>query len=112
MSVSTEKQHQFAVMLARLILWAHDNGHIVTMGEAFRTPTEAAANAAKGTGILRSLHCDRLACDLNLIVDGVYQKKSEAYTALGEYWETELGGAWGGRWGDGNHFSLAHEGRK
>jgi len=30
---------------------------------------------------------------------------------LGLYWES-IGGSWGGRFGDGNHFSLEHEGRR
>jgi len=30
---------------------------------------------------------------------------------LGEYWEG-MGGSWGGRFSDGNHFSLTHNGVK
>lgn len=30
---------------------------------------------------------------------------------IGEYWES-IGGAWGGRFNDGNHYSLGHGGRK
>jgi hypothetical protein len=33
--------------------------------------------------------------------------KAEAYKPLGIKWEL-LGGTWGGRFNDGNHFSLAH----
>ena len=34
-----------------------------------------------------------------------------AYVALGEYWES-LGGSWGGRFKDANHFSIEHDGYK
>jgi len=30
---------------------------------------------------------------------------------LGEYWES-IGGSWGGRFGDGNHYSLKYKGRR
>ena len=49
--------------------------------------------------------------NLNLFVDGVWLQSTEAHRELGEWWES-VGGSWGGRFGDGNHYSLAHEGRK
>jgi hypothetical protein len=65
-----------------------------------------------GSGIRESLHCERLAIDLMLFINGVYQTQTEAYRPLGEKWES-LGGTWGGRFStpDGDHFSIAHEGR-
>ncbi|MHC9057792.1 M15 family metallopeptidase [Pantoea sp. y20] len=108
----SEKQQLFAVMIANLILWASDKGLRVTFGEAYRTPEQARLNAGSGKGIANSLHTQRLAVDLNLFINGVYQEKSEAYLPLGEYWESQ-GGSWGGRFKsrpDGNHFSLEHNG--
>ncbi|HBM2908086.1 TPA: M15 family metallopeptidase [Klebsiella michiganensis] len=107
----SEKQAVFAVMVARLILWADEHGFRVTFGEAYRTPEQAALNAKKGSGIANSLHTQRLAVDLNLFVNGEYQTHSGAYLPLGEFWES-IGGSWGGRFKkpDGNHFSLEHNG--
>lgn len=96
--------------MAKLLTWCNRrerNEH-----EAYRTPEQAKLNAQKGSGIANSLHCQRLAVDFNLFINGEYQTRTEAYRELGEYWES-LGGAWGGRFKnrpDGNHFSLEHDG--
>jgi hypothetical protein len=113
-----EKQSRFAVLVAQLILEAQRLGYQVTFGEAYRSPEEAARLAHAGLGIARSLHTDRLAIDLNLFVDGVYQTATSAYGELGAWWEAqsddEVVCAWGGRFAraDGNHFSIAHGGRR
>lgn len=106
-----QKQSRFASMVALLINKAFEMGYEVTLGEAYRSEWEAARLAKEGLGIKRSLHCDRLAVDLNLFKDGVYLATTEAHRPLGLWWES-IGGAWGGRFNDGNHYSLAHEGRK
>lgn len=98
-------------MVARLIIRAEEMGYAVTLGEAWRSPQEAARLAGTGAGVKKSLHCDRLAIDLNLFRGGVWLQDSALHAPLGEVWES-MGGAWGGRFGDGNHYSLAHEGRK
>jgi hypothetical protein len=55
-----------------------------------------------------SLHYSGCAGDPLLYKDGVYQPKTETYQPLGEYWESlDPNCKWGGRWGDGNHFSYA-----
>lgn len=107
----SEKQQLFTKLIAQLILWADEKGLRLTFGEAYRTPEQAALNAKSGKGIANSLHTQRLAVDLNLFKNGVYQTDSAAYKELGLYWES-LGGAWGGRFSrpDGNHFSLEHNG--
>jgi hypothetical protein len=115
MSLS-EKQQQFAILVAKLILWADEQGYAVTFGEAYRTPEQAALNAKKGSGIANSLHTVRLAVDLNLFKDGLYQTSSEAYKPLGDYWKSLhpdccFGGDFKPR-ADGNHFSLQHNGVK
>lgn len=106
-----EKQAKFAGMVARLIMQAEAMGYAVTLGEAWRSDAEAARLKAEGRGVRRSLHCERLAIDINLFRGGVWLQSSEQHKALGEWWES-IGGAWGGRFGDGNHYSLEHEGRK
>jgi len=108
-----QKQSRFARMVVDLLERATELSYEYTLGEAYRPPETAALYAKQGKGIARSLHCDRLAIDICLFKDGLYLTKSEQYKELGEAWE-EMGGAWGGRFGrpDGNHFSLAHGGRK
>lgn len=106
-----EKQRLFTKMLGDLIRFAYEHGYELTVGEAYRTPEQAALNAAKGTGIAKSLHTDRLAIDLNLFKDGKYLPDSADHEPLGVFWES-IGGSWGGRFKDGNHYSLSHEGRK
>lgn len=107
----SQKQQHFTRMVGQLIDFATRSGYALTFGEAYRTPEQAVLNAKKGTGIARSLHCDRLAIDLNAFHLGNYLTKTEDYKPLGAFWES-IGGTWGGRFNDGNHFSLEHEGRK
>lgn len=98
------KQSHFAESAARLILRAITLGYEVTLGDAYRDPRCP-------YGHPHSLHRMRLAIDLNLFRDGIYLTETEDYRELGEYWES-IGGSWGGRFDDGNHFSFEHEGRK
>lgn len=67
-----------------------------------------------GSGIRNSLHEVRLAVDFNLFdKDGKWLSATEDFTVLGEYWEgLNPQCRWGGRFKDGNHFSIEHEGRK
>jgi hypothetical protein len=113
MSSLLDKQDKFTGMVARLIDKAHELGYQVSGGEWWRTPDQARLNAARGTGTITSLHCDRLAWDLNLFKDGRYLTDTESHRPLGEWWES-IGGSWGGRFpkGDANHYSLAYGGRK
>lgn len=107
----SEKQALFTVMIAQLIYWADEQGYRLTFGEAYRTPEQAAINAKNGKGIKNSLHTQRLAVDFNLFINGEYRPDTTSYKPLGEFWES-IGGTWGGRFNDGNHFSLEHNGVK
>lgn len=108
-----QKQSRFALAVARLIQAADEMGYEVTLGEAYRSPEEAARLAALGKGIKNSLHTQRLAIDLNLFLDGRFLAKSEHHTPLGHWWEKQHPDArWGGRFGDGNHYSFEHQGKK
>ena len=108
-----KKQAQFAYMVADLIYWCYEQGYEVTFSEAYRDPALAKYYATQGKGIVNSLHCIRLAIDLNFFKDGNYLDETEQLTPIGEYWESQ-GGSWGGRFKskDGNHFSLEHNGVK
>jgi len=110
-----EKQRVFTRNVAHLIAWAYDNGYELTFSDAYRSPQQAAANAAQGVGIAQSLHMLRLAVDLNLFKDGVWIKESEAHRPLGEFWKgLNPENCWGGDFSkpDGNHYSMTHAGVK
>jgi hypothetical protein len=106
-------QEQFAQDAARLIQKAAELGYGVTFGDAYRTPQQAAANAASGAGISNSLHCERLAIDLNLFKNGVYITDDRGHRELGTWWKT-LGPnhRWGGDFPkrDFNHYSISPDG--
>lgn len=108
-----EKQSLFVLLIGKFIDHAYALGYELTFGETYRTPAQAIAMAKAGKGIRNSLHVNRLAVDFNLFKDGHYCPYTEQWRPLGEYWESlhELA-RWGGRFGDGNHLSLEHEGRK
>ena len=101
-------QHKFSLMLSDLITKAAQCGYYVITGEVQRSEAQAKANAEAGVGIEKSLHTICMAVDIALrSADGVYLETTNDYRVLGEYWES-LGGNWGGRFGDGNHFSLSY----
>lgn len=110
-----QRQSIFVKLTADLIQYAYEElGYELTFGEAWRTPEQAALNAKKGKGISNSLHCDRLAIDLNLFIDGKYCTDTESHRPLGAYWEAlHPCCVWGGSWGnDGNHYAFTDGRRK
>ena len=107
-----QKQRQFTRMIGLLIEYAYQQGYELTVGDAYRDPrVHGAVGEKKSYSSANSLHKERLAVDFNLFKNGVWLQKTEDFTQLGQYWES-LGGTWGGRFQDGNHFSLEHQGRK
>ena len=91
-----DKQQEFAYNVALLILKANELGYKVTLGDAYRDPR-------CHYGIKNSKHHKRLAIDLNLFKDGKYLRATKDHEELGKYWES-IGGIWGGRFKDGNHY--------
>lgn len=89
-----EGQSAFARKLPLLILYAYELGYEVTLGDAF----------AHDGHVDGSYHYKRLAIDINLFRHGTYLSETEDHRPLGEFWES-IGGTWGGRWQDGNHYS-------
>lgn len=100
----SSKQRRFSRMVADLIIQAYAMGYEVTLGDAYRDPRVPYGHA-------NSLHRKRLAIDLNLFLNGVWLQTTEGHRPLGEWWERQ-GGSWGGRFNDGNHYSLEHEGMR
>lgn len=114
--ILSEKQRIFTRLVAKLIEYAYSQGIECTFGETYRPMETAALYAKQGKGIKNSLHCDRLAVDLNLFKDNKYLADGPEYKILGEYWES-LGGPlfqtfWGGRFSDPGHYSIGDNGRK
>jgi hypothetical protein len=106
-------QRAFPPLVAALITKLYASGYECSFGEAWRTPQQAAIYAAEGKGIAHSEHCNRLAIDLNLFKDGVYQTDTAAFAELGAWWKLQHAAArWGGDFTrqDGNHFSLEYQG--
>ena len=99
MSVLGNKQRKFARDFPLLILYAHSLGYEVTFPKEHENHMEF------------SLHYCGLAKDINLFRNGVYLDETDDHEQLGLFWES-LGNCWGGRFSDGNHYSIEHEGRK
>jgi hypothetical protein len=107
MSELSDKQKKFTLLISKLIQWAYEHGYELTFGDAYRNPEKA---EVLGYYKPWSYHCKRLAVDLNLFKDGKYLTRTEDHKPLGEFWES-IGGTWGGRWHDGNHYSLGEGGK-
>lgn len=107
-----QKQRMFTRMVAQLIEFAYQNGYELSFGDAYRDPRLHGAVGIKlGYGAASSNHKIRLAVDFNLFRDGKFLSSTEDHLPLGEFWES-IGGSWGGRFNDGNHYSLEHGGRR
>ena len=109
----SEQQSEFARDVAKLIDYIDESGYSCTLGEAYRTPEQAAIYAKQGKGINDSLHCKRLAVDINLFSPkGEYLQDSKSYNPFGIFWESlHPANRWGGNFvkhggkiNDGNHF--------
>ena len=102
----SDAQQVFCLNIAKLIIWAYEQGYELTFGESFDDD---------GVGHMKnSNHYIRLAQDLNLFKDDVYLTKSESYQRLGDAWKAlHPLNRWGGDFKnkDGNHFSMLWEGR-
>lgn len=94
----SDQEAAFAHDVSNLINNIFTQGYKCTLGEAFRTPEQAAIYAKEGKGIKDSLHCDRLAIDLNLFSsDGTYLTDAKSYEKFGTFWESlNPHNRWGG----------------
>lgn len=106
-----QKQAVFALNIAKLIYHINEQGLSCTFGDAFRSPEQAELNASKGIGIKDSLHCKRLAIDLNLFdKNSKYMSSgSPEYIAIGTFWKSlytynRFGGDFARK--DWNHFEM------
>jgi hypothetical protein len=101
--------------LGEFIVWIYNQGYEITLGEVWRPPEQARANAEAKIGISNSLHIKRLAVDINLFKNSALTWNIEDYRPLGAKWKS-MGQdhRWGGDFKkrDSVHFSIEHEGVK
>lgn len=109
-----EARCRFTEALCGLVIQAKNLGYEIAFNEVMDRVTEKDPTTDHMKG---SLHELGLAADMDLYKDGKYLDKTEDHLPLGEWWEArgkELGLplTWGGRFRDGNHYSLSWGGRK
>lgn len=109
-----ELQEIHAYLIAQHILWLYEQGYRVRKGDAFRDPrVHGKVGVKKGYGHAYSMHKDKCADDLNLFKDGKFLTKTSDHLESGEKWESRHPlCCWGGRFDDGNHYSMTYQGRK
>jgi len=83
----SEQQFIFSRNFYKLFGAIFAMGYEVTFGECYRTTEQALWNSQHGLGIKKSLHCDRMAIDLNIWKDGVLSNDPEDYSKAGKYWK-------------------------
>ena len=109
-----EKQELFARLIAEHITWLYRQGYKVRGGDWFRdSRVHGKVGEKVGYGAAYSMHKDKCALDINLFKNGKYLTTTKSHQISGEKWESRHPlCAWGGRWEDGNHYSITDAGRK
>jgi len=111
----SEAQQEFAYHVGCLLLHIHARpGYSCTIGDAYRDPRVHGSQGQKlSYSAAVSDHKIRLAIDLNLFKDGVYQDDSDAHAEFGAYWEAlHPKNYWGVRSASGEQKDGNHYGRK
>lgn len=110
-------QFGFSRDVAQLLIHAQNLGYRVTLGEAYRTPQQAELDEQSGSGIADSLHCERLAIDLNLFQQDAngwqYIMDGTGHEQLAAWWKSlSPSHRWGGDFPkkDYNHYSISPDG--
>lgn len=108
------RQQRFAKLTVKLYLEIERRGYGWSYGDAFRDPRVFGEQGVqKGYGKASSAHKNKLAVDVNLFLNGVYLKDTEAHRQFGEHWCTlDPDCRWGGHFSDadGNHYSMIYKG--
>lgn len=119
MDTLEEKQFLFPRLLMQLYQYAWSLGYELKQGYSLRSQREQNALVAEGASkTTRSTHLRSLAQDVLLFKktspgEYEYLTRSEEYAELGRFWESLHPLArWGGRFGDGGHFSFEDQGVK
>ena len=107
----SEKQRIFTRNIAKLIVYAYQNGFELTFGDAFRTVEQQEIYIEQGKSkTMNSMHLQRLAVDFNFFINNKLTYKKEDVEMLGKYWESlHEDNSWGGYWRfkDTPHFQMA-----
>jgi len=97
----SDKQWEFAKNVSALLQWIERRGWKVTFGDAYR-------DSRCNYGSKSSKHRRRLAIDLNLFVNGIYQTQAtEEYLEVARQWESMPHCRSGARFNDINHFEYS-----
>ena len=112
----SQRQREFARLFGEFLVWIYTNEeYAVTLGDAFRDPRLHGEFGIKQSyGAANSYHKRRLAVDLNLFINGVFQKTTKAHEKLGAKWlSMRKRNVWGGNFKkpDGCHYSYGERGR-
>jgi hypothetical protein len=113
-----EKQGKFTEFMSKFTLALIAKGYTVTDSEAYRPLETALLYEKQGRGVANSLHCLRLARDINLFHGDQREVSFNGYLEAGELWESystqDFTCCWGGRFlrQDVMHFSFSHRGVK
>ena len=109
-----EKQVLFLKYFRILELYAESQGYVLVTGMHWRSYEESARLKAAGDGIDPSCHNYCLAAHVEGFLNGEYLGDIDCgYQHLGIFWERlDPLCRWGGRHGDGCHFSMAHGGMR
>ena len=98
------KQALFSRLMVKLLSHMHEQGYETRLGHTYRCEQCP-------VGRRRSCHKLKLAIDIHLFFNERYLTKTQDHQAFGEYWEAlHPLCSWGGRFNDGNHYSLRHAG--
>ena len=91
-------QAAFLLDVCRLILFATNEGFVVTGGELARTPEQQALHVKAGRSkTMNSIHLKRCAIDLNFFKNGKIIWDKAALAPIGTYWERlHAKNRWGG----------------
>ena len=110
-----ELQELFSYLMARHILWLYSQGYRVRGGDWFRDPrVHGAVGENESYSHPYSMHKSKCAFDINLISKGgKYIETTQGHLFSGRKWEKRHPlTVWGGRFNDGNHYSMTYQGRK
>ena len=101
MSVLGERQELFAKLYPQLLIYIQLKGYQIRLGDTY----------AREGHRENSNHYIKLAGDINLFKGGKFLILTDDHREFGEFWEKlHPLCRWGGRFDDGNHYSIIYKG--